>query len=1063
MLRQFLSATAAASFPDVNHRQIRGQRSRLSFVFLRMLVFSAVIVGLSGVTYGQFGSDLFDEFNSNEGRTLAFDSDDAPPLQRVNNGATNWRARVGHLAFETFGRDSSITHVELMPMIPLDNAALFTDWRLFIDNRGEIGANLGLGYRQWIEELNHVVGASIWYDGDNTSTKYFNQLGISLEMMGDEWDVFGNVYIPVGDDTKDFSVRNTNSMIDPMTGTNILFDQVKDRGEAMPGVDFEFGFLIPTDFAHEHEIRAYAGWYYFSGDETDDINGVKLRLQGDLNQVMTAQVEFTDDDEFGTNVIFGGSIVLPGSLSTERPSARRRERHLGRFSQRNYNVIVSRRIRTQAGITAVNPSTAAPYSIQRVSSEADLNSTRDILLVDAGTTLNLTTPTISVAGLVLQAGQMLLGENTGQTVVADGFGAIDLPTPSGGVGASILDAALLPGNAITLASNTRVAGLSIRDANGHGIIGSGVSDITLSDLTVSGSGLDNLFLKNVAGPTTLTGLTLGDATGSSFRLDGSTADVTLVGAISNSDGRSLLIENTSADTTVDLRNATIQDSGAGVLISAVAGDVQLNDVTVTGGTGTGIEVTGNSGTVIFNGLTSVAGNAGPGINVHDTVDLADIPDDPLTPENESTVGITEGQVFFREVDIATSGQTGLVASNASSLQITNGTIAATNMGAVADISDSLIDIRLRSIFADGGPFAVNIADTTGTFAALGDGSRNAGSGGLIQNMTTGVTLSNADTVFLQFVDFDLNDHVLSDSGSSSITVAGANISNTTGGVLTPNTMFVTQNTKGLEISGSNINTLNSIGLLDATFNTVDSYSYAFANNSLVSAVGAGDLFTLTSQAGSEGATLAAVATGNLITLNDPGTDAFDINWNGPSAVSISGNTLTGVGTSTTGLRFNGASTTELSTVAFQNNDFRFDGAGGTGANIVAGGPSLLTLASNTLDFNGQNGVGMSLTLQEAGDVGIFSNLLTDDGGAGTAVLFTTIADQSGVTIENNQFLFNSASLAIDRGIIFQAVETGGTISLSGSINNVISGATTPAQIPNNTSTGGFPVNDAFFP
>jgi hypothetical protein len=123
----------------------------------------------------------------------------------------------------------------------------------------------------------------------------------------------------------------------------------------------------------------------------------------------------------------------------------------------------------------------------------------------------------------------------------------------------------------------------------------------------------------------------------------------------------------------------------------------------------------------------------------------------------------------------------------------------------------------------------------------------------------------------------------------------------------------------------------------------------------------------------------------------------------------------------------------------------------------------LTIASNTLDFNGQNGVGMSLTLLEAGEVGIFSNLLTDDGSGATAVLFPTIADQSRVTIENNQLLFNSASLAIDRGIIFQAVETGGTISLGGSINNVITGATTPFQIPNNTSTGGFPVNGAFVP
>jgi len=1003
-----------------------------------MLAFTGVLVGFSGLTYGQFGSDLFDEFQSNENRTVAFDSEDAPPLQRIDNGATNWRARVGHLAFETFGRDSSITHVELMPMIPLDNAVLFTDWRMFIDNHGEIGANLGLGYRQWIEELDHVVGASVWYDGDNTSTEYFNQVGVSLEMMGDTWDVFTNVYIPVGDDTKDFSVRNTNSRFDA-GGTSILFDEVRDRGESMPGFDFEFGFLIPTDFAHEHEVRAYAGWYFFSGDETDDINGAKVRLQGDINHVMTAQVELTDDDEFGTNVIFGGSIVLPGSLSSERPSARRRERHLGRFSQRNYNVIVSREIRTQTGITAVNPSTAAGYSVAQITADGDLPSTSDILLVQAGTSLT--------SAITLADGQFLLGEKTGQQVVADGFGLIDVPDFSAGTGIPIIDS--VAGNAITLASNSRVAGLSVTNATGHGIIGSGISDFTLSDLTVSGSGMDNLFLQSVAGTSTLTGLTLGDGMGASFHLDGSTANVTLAGTISNSSGRSLLIENTSADTTVDLRNATVQDSGSGVLISDVAGDVQLNDVTVTGGTGTGVEVTGNSGTVIFNGLTAVSGNTGPGINVHDTVDDA------------GTTAVVEGQVFFREVNLAADGQTGLVASNATSLQITNGTVNATNSGVVANISDSLIDVRLRSIFADGGPFAVNIADTTGTFAALGDGSGTAGSGGLIQNTTTAFTTSNAGTVFLQFVDFDQNQHVLSDVGSSRITVAGANISNTTGGSLTPNMIFVTQNTKGLEITGSNISTGNTIGLFDGTVDTVDSYSYAFANNSLVS--NEGDLFRVTSQAGGEGATLALVGTGNLITLNSDNTDAFDVDWNGPSAVSVSSNTLTGVGTSTTGIRFNGASTTALSTVAVQNNDFRFDGAAGTGVNLVAAGPSLLTIASNTLDFNGQNGVGMSLTLQEAGEVGIFSNLLTDDGSGATGILFPTIADQSTVTIENNQLLFNSASLAIDRGIIFQAVETGGTILLGGSIDNVITGATTPFQIPNNSSTGGIPVNGAFVP
>ena len=113
MLRQFFSTTAAASSSDINYRPTSRKLSRASFVQLRMLAFAGVLVGFSGASYGQFGSDLFDEFQSNEKRTVAFDSEDAPPLQRIDNGATNWRARVGHLAFETFGRDSSITHVEL--------------------------------------------------------------------------------------------------------------------------------------------------------------------------------------------------------------------------------------------------------------------------------------------------------------------------------------------------------------------------------------------------------------------------------------------------------------------------------------------------------------------------------------------------------------------------------------------------------------------------------------------------------------------------------------------------------------------------------------------------------------------------------------------------------------------------------------------------------------------------------------------------------------------------------------------------------------------------------------
>lgn len=1016
---------------------------------IRVLLLAALTAGLTQNANAQFGADLWDEFDLNSDRTTEFDSEEDPRFQPVNTGA-NWRARVGHLAFETFGRSESITHVELMPIIPLDNAAVFSDWRLFIDANGEVGTNLGLGYRQWVDELDHVVGASLWYDGDNTSSEFFNQLGLTLELLGDDWDLLSNVYIPVGNDNRNYSVSNTNATI---MGSQLMFDQVRDAGEAMPGIDMEFGLLIPTEFGVEHEVRAYAGWYFFSGDDRSDINGSRFRIQGDLTDNITARVEVTDDKTFGTNVIFGGSIVLPGSLSADRSSARRRERHLARFTQRNYNVIVSRATERTTGLTAMNASTGNAFDIRQIQTGDTFagtsgGSTADtVFVVDQGVSLD--------ENISLIDGQQLLSAGTGQSVFAAGFGDVMLPGGSSGTAPILTNSA---GDAITLASNTRVAGFTIDGASGHGVTGSGIMGATLSGLTIQNSGMDNLFLENVAGPLTLAGLTLGDATGASFHLDGTTSDVSLAGTISNSSGRTVLIENTSDDTTVDLRDATITDSGAGLLVSNVAGDVQFSDVTVTGSTGTGIEVTGNSGTVIFGGLTSVSGTTGPGINVHDTVDLA-LADDPDTAIDESA--IIEGQVFFNEINVATSGQTGLVASNATNLLVLDGTINATSGGAIADITDSAIDVRLTSIFADGGPFGVNIANTTGTFAALGDGTGTSASAGLIQNTTTALTLQNAGTVYLQFVDFDANQHIVSDSGSERVAIASSNITNTSGGALGTNAALVAQNSRSLEFTNSTYDGTNSIELLDSTYSTNNSFSATFASNTITSA--AGDVFNLTGQAGSEGATLALTQTGNIITLNPDNATALDVSWAGVIQSTIANNTITGQGNTNTGIRYVGTSTTDLSQMAVQNNLFTFNGTFSRGVDLTAAGPGQFTVASNSFDFNDSNGIGMRFHLDEAASIAITSNFLSDDGSAARAVLFAMLADGSSVAIENNLFNFNTASAAIDEGIVFQAVETGGTVTLSGNVDNVINNASNPFVILPGTTVGGFPVNGVLVP
>ena len=992
---------------------------------------------LNDVANGQELLDvvLDDVEDASESVTDSFDRAVDQAAETTGGGPFDLRARTGHLAMETFGRNGSITHFELLPIVPMDDSVLFGDLRLFVDNFGEVGGNAGLGYRAYLEEWERVIGASVWYDGDHSTGELFHQAGFSLETWTNDVDLLANVYVPVSDRDVEFSRQLTNEQF---SGNQLLFDEVRRVGEAMPGVDLTVGLAVPGDLAAEHDLRVYAGWYHFEGDTLETIDGYRLRARGYINDQISAQIEFTDDNTFGSNVIIGGSIVLPGSVRTRGPRGSARQ-FLKRFPQRNYNIIVPRGTLVQSGIAAVNAATGLPFTVQHVSGSGNAGTagtgddplstfaeaqaaSPDILFVHADSTFT--------ENITLQDGQFLLAETAAGELVASGFGTIQVPTVTTGTTAPILGGT---GDAITLASNTRVSGFTINNPTGNGITGVGVGNIDIRNTTVQSAGGDGVFLQNLTGPATLSGVTLADATGASLHINGTAADVTASGAISNTTGRSVFIENTTDDTLVDLSGATIQDSGQGLLISNVAGDVRLNDVGVTASTGSGITVSGGTGDVTFNGLTTVNTTAGPGIDVQNAL----------------------GTVFFNNIDVTTDAQTGLFARTNTNLLIANGTINATNAGAAADLEDSAIDIRLASIFSDGATFGLRSVNNTGTLGVLGTGV--VGSGGSIQNATTGILLENAGITVLQSIDFDNNVTVLSDSGvgSDRVSVAGLRVTDTTGAAA-----FVTSNTRTLEIVNSTFATGTGV-VLAATADTVDSYTQLISGNVVTDS--ATDAFQITSLAGAEGSSLDLQVLNNNVSLAMASTFAADVNWNGILAATVNGNTFTGAADSNQTLRFTTPSTTDLATVAVTNNFFQLDGNSSVGVGFVSSGPAVLTVDSNTFDFNGSDGTGMLFTLNnEAATVTVSSNVLTDDGSGATAVEFTTIPDLSSVALFNNLFQFNGTS-GIDRGVIFSAIEAGGTISLSGNIDNVITGATTPFFVPAGQSTGQFPVNGVLVP
>ncbi len=983
--------------------------------------------------------DLFDEMSSRPSGSSAQSESDLAKASNADNGL-QWRGQIGHLAFPTFGRDESITHIEMLPVVLFDDSALFTDFRLFVDNNGQVGGNLGFGYRQYVSGIDQVLGASLWYDADNSLGELFQQGGLSLEALGDDWDLRSNLYLPFTTSNQTFSVTRANSRF---SGNQILFDQIHHVGQAMRGVDVEFGVQLPTDFARDHELRIYAGAYHFQGDSAPDIDGYRARLQGDITDNISAQVEYTRDDTFGSNVIVGGSITLPGSLRGIRAASDSSRRHLQRFTQRNYNVIVSRSQTVTSDIVAMNAATGNAFSVQHVSSSGMAGPSGtgtatnpfasvaeaqtfnpDLLFVHAGSVLN--------EDIVLQDGQSLLGEGISHTIQAAGYGTIVLPTATAGTALPVLQS--VADDAIKLASNNRVAGFTIDNPIRHGVFGTGIANATLSDLTIRGAGQDNLFLQNVTGTMSLTNVTLGDATGASLHIDGADANLAMTGSIANTIGRTVEIENLAADKLVNLTSTTIQDSGAGLLFANNDGDVLLNNVTVLSSTGTGIEISGGEGDLRFAGTTAINAANGPAIRVQDA----------------------EGTVLFDKVNVTTNGQTGLFVRNATSFLIGNGDINTSNGGAIADIEGSATDIRLRSIFANGGAFGVRIVDSTGSFGVYGNTS--PGTGGLIQNTTVAVQLQNAGTALFQLVDFDANQTVVSDVGSSHVAFNALRVTNTPSSAGTA--IFSLRNTKMLELASSTFSD-NDLRLLDASFDTVNSYVYAVNGNTLTSDVG--DLFRIASLAGAEGSTLTLQASNNVITLNPIGAKAFDVNWNGTLFSTLSGNSIHGVGGSNVGLLVNNSSTTALTTVTAANNTFSFDGGNDTAVNVLTAGAGTLSVASNSFDFNGANGTAMSFTLLKASDVVITSNLLNDDGSGATAVLFNSMANLSRVQLDNNLFKFNSSSVALDRGVILSNIETGGSVTLFGTVNNTISGATTPYFIPAGMTTGGFFVNGSIVP
>jgi hypothetical protein len=964
------------------------------------------------------------------------------PAENATESRGSITGRAGYLAFETFGRDDSITHVEVMPYLDLDQHTLFSDARLFMSNDGYFGGNVGFGYRYRVPEGNRFLGASFWYDLDDTTSEMFHQLGVSLESCGSLWDVRTNIYVPIGDYETDYGIAVQDQQF---VGNQITFTSARTFGTAMTGFDLELGLPVPTEFARTRNISITPGTYMFFADAAEEIYGYKVRAEGNVTSNVAMQVEMTDDDTFGTTVMLGVEFVLPGGSRYKKPADTSSRIRTDQFVHRNYNVIVSKQVDLRPGLAAINPETGQPYSVQHVSSAAGgagLGTAEDPFhaVADAqaagGDIIFVHGDSVLSNPVVMQAGEHILGEGVDHNIFYDGYGIDLLPMVNGTTARPTLLG--VAGTAVTLASDSQFSGFVVDSPTGSGIVGDSISNVVVRDVDLRNAGLDGLYVRNSGGQNDFYELTITGAVGAAVHIDGGNSNIAIDGALDNSTGRAVVVESTTGGQ-VDLTGMVVQDDGGeGVLIENVDGDVAFGRVDVRNSSTTGIAIDGGSGDIATaNALVQNAAAAGVDIRnttgtfAFDNLDVTNQSGGPGVSVVDSTASGT-----FSSLDIATDGATGLFVENGGELAIEAGDIDAAN-GTAIDIENATVEAELTSVSSSGATVGIRIVDHKGEFLIMGNEAD--GSGGLIENATTGVLLVNAGTVGLQYVDLDGNGVGIDAASTERLALSYARVTDSV------NYGIDALNTELLEVVNSTFENNGGAGSNSLRFqaDTPDDYTLLVYETTFTDA---SDAAIAVSTLGSgDGASLALQVYDSQIETSLFGAAGIRVDWNGPIVASVLNTLIEGTGGSNIGVDVTTTSTSELVDFAVNQNTFAFDGGNDVGVRFTTMGPATIATSLNAIGFDAAGGTGLEFNLAESADVTVSSNYIVDNVSGGTGVLFNSIAGPATVALQSNVIDLLSTTSVIDRGIIFSTVT--GDVELVDPMENTVNGATTSFYAP----------------
>ena len=954
--------------------------------------------------------------------------------------------------------DQEIGTLDLFtPVWQQSDQLVFTDIRLVDTSGTGIEGNIGIGLRKLEQDSNYFGGEWLWaaygfYDQRKSSNdNNFSQFSGGVELFTDNWALRSNAYFPEHDS---YIVATSSGTSDTMlNGTTVVLEQtpsLEAREYALPGLDVELGRRF--HFGDKQELWLYAGYFYFDRSEVPEIDGLRVRVDYRLYDVFDiAGSEFSIGAEVQHDDIRKTEEFLVARLSIPVGKAAGKNRHqkfnhldrrMTEYVVRDKDIVsFAEDINKPAGSEG-GPSIGAGENVTTVVTDPTSGEELNVFIVDnAGggdcTQANPCTAAVAQANANFGAGDVIIvTDNTGIVV-----GNVDLTTGSLGTaqrqlvgGAANVNIALVSGDnlalsglgnratlngTVTLANDASLRSFDLT-STGAGIISNGITNASIDDVNINGTGAAGVDLQNTSGNINISNSSIQNTAAAGLSLNTLSGSFTFTNStLSNTAG--MVFDNVDGNVDLSQSGINLNNSERLVVQNGSSGSFNFGNVNLnaTGLSATGIELGGATGTLNFADvdITNLGGITGL-----------------------STAG-SSANITLASLDISGSG-----AANSTGVDITGstGSFTVTNAGTIQNVvtgveldspgtgtTNSTLSYQNGTINA--GVPVNTIGVTNGTYNFTGSTiTRNSalstatGFGGdlLFVDATGGGIGTSTNRASANFAEIN------SAAGDIILLVNdGGGIINATNGLQLKNNQQLIGFAAGnatVDFTGSNANVLGNFQyqINDPTGNGAATLTNSGGTEVVTLADNAKVRdFNLSTTGAADGIAGSGFtdATITNMAITNAGADAFDFT-NGAGTITLTDSSATN--STGAGLRLNGGN----ATVALNNFDISDTGSGRS-LDIQA-----TTGGSVTFDANS--------TLSNSGGTGLLINNIGGDitfNGAVSVANATATALQAS-TLNGNTVAFNSGLGTVSTSASTALLASGGTLNIAGTTTINATGA-----------------------